>query len=1614
MPIAGSGNYLYDFGQMLQQQFNLNDNKNAVFNTATDAPGSSGTLGDLSGGFDQSAQRSYTEQGFSSVIPFNPTPKQLDILSQNPDITVLIKKRAFASLAENFRPDVADQRDLAFYTATKVLFNNKAKQIAAYERLTKFANVSLSVGQLDTYILPILFQLTDNLTSVVGGLGGVLGGAVGNSLSAFSSIVNQVRQAVALSLDNEETTWITNMQNSFQSTLGQGTGVIELTNVSNLGTVVSTHIGGGTFNLTIQDPYNLMLITHDDIEQAISDTNNIFYSNSLLQLATTASADTISLLKQQLNAARTARNTYLLQFMVQPADQGVSRVVVIMPQIGFQVQYSGGGLLQSVNIDQSALQGSSELGNNGLSPSEASMVQQIISQLLLQITTATTAQNQTQLFNQNPIITYVRKKLRLHYAKKLIVQPMDNVHIYIRSYKQLDTKISMGFQGSFFNGGDFLQSTAATVQDVADAFGIDNTTIAEKAAFVGNDFPTWLWTIFKPWFMSENDGAHVFAGVVGYATSSYSEGSYTATISGKGNDDYFNYGVVNIKPALDVYNGPLYDPLTPFDIKFDTITGFQTTDTPTLLPENSALMNSAFARFKNGVIAGIPIAQNSYLIGDSEQTKSLTMRRVFYDPDGMVYRWKEGIGTLVGIGDLIQGDQIVQDTSFMKDPFAGQDIMNVISLLITGEPYNYATYFKAVAQFDSYFSRDPASNQDPSNSYFRTLQNNLKYRNLLYGNFVPFKSLVIDEQTQAKMMYGQLSVQGFNAQLQSLLNQRAQFASTAILTGAFSNVPGIIGTAAPNGDQTIQDINNLDTQINGILNQITSSLKQIGGNQPITVVGDDVSFNSNPNLGTPPQGQKLSRKDFRREVAVLTRRLSWKVRANQDANLFIVDDVYDKDVDIQAFDKAIVVPDLFKSDYTTVQAKVNSLLEPIGLEVFATTQGHIIARNPKYNMMPSSVLLEMFQLNSIMGVQVFPQYLQDLFVSQIDTLQIQIESYEDQIRLLCLSLGITTDADCLNLINKGAGTGSNSSVVASTFTFLTDQANGTIAKLAQFTQYQSAPDLLLIGVKTTLQAINSQLSISAFTVNIQANIIQASFQTAGGAGISEFSTAFSQVTEGNLATLLTNRLLSRTGQEFPIPSFGVNPTSLDVFNVVSQLSTLIQQRQSAVQAFADALKNTQESLQLNQSGVGNKLSNPSLLGAGGIPQILEHMIEDETFDDLGPGSHNRFRIRNRDILNWTLTEERPEYTAVEVTGRLGDNWIATNQLPQGLAIGQNGNAITTTTAVDYDLWRMYGIKLPQHIDAPYLQNPDTQAPIYAVSLLNRMRSKILSGTMSIVGNEYQQQGEVIYVEDLDRLYYIESVSHNFTYGSQFTTELALSYGHSPGEFVPTPLDVLGKPAYKNMSISNFTHKKQDTSFNQAHLGVVAGSFSSSAQDDIQNGLSSGSAVQSDILNGTYGVANSATITAIINQATGMLMNTSGNFTPLLEIRYYFNTGSSKTPGVSSSSSYAQQIANALLTILTTGLPSSSSNAPTDTTRNQPNLQAFANTNPPQIVIQAVDCSSTKNEFRSPSSKAYYLGRQLAQQISSSAPISSISQTAVDQAIYNYIADCWIFYGESTQ
>ena len=107
--------------------------------------------------------------------------------------------------------------------------------------------------------------------------------------------------------------------------------------------------------------------------------------------------------------------------------------------------------------------------------------------------------------------------------------------------------------------------------------------------------------------------------------------------------------------------------------------------------------------------------------------------------------------------------------------------------------------------------------------------------------------------------------------------------------------------------------------------------------------------------------------------------MSWKVRANEDVNFFIVDDAYDKDYDIQAFEAQFVndIQAFNKNDYLTVASKIEGVKSIInGFELFCNTQGHIEARGPKYNRVPSSVFYRMLRLKDELGIQLFPQFLE--------------------------------------------------------------------------------------------------------------------------------------------------------------------------------------------------------------------------------------------------------------------------------------------------------------------------------------------------------------------------------------------------------------------------------------------------------------------------------------------------------------------------------------------------------------------------------------------------------------------------------------------------------------
>jgi hypothetical protein len=1641
--MASNLDFISGLGDLMSQQFESGDNKVKSLDLMQNGTTTrDGLLGDFAKQVDQTAERSYTELGSYRNDFYNPKVSQQDVLMNSPEITVLVKKRAFNSLAENYRPDKMDKNEAMFLRATKILFQNKCKQISAIEKLSKIAKVSSEIGQVDYHLLPIIFSLTDTIFDLPSAVGGVLGGdgnlsnsvltSAQQSLTGFKNVVDRVREVIAFSKGTDSTTWLTNVPDSFRSSFGEGTGVIELTNVSSLKTTTSCKtFAAGNFNLTIDDPYNLMRITNLDIEQAISDSINKYYANSYLQLGITSLDQIISDKKNELNTMRSSRGADPVMFIVEPDTFLGKRVRAIIDNVGFEIQFSA-NFLSNINdtganqnpIDPSALQGSTQIGSDGLSPDEATVFNDIVSSLYTQLSLMVNSRKQANFSNQDPgtNLNLLRKKLRLHYGNKLIIQPMDNVHIYISSQKQQDTKITGGLQSNF-NGLGFMQGLNNLVGDIRDTFNIAKGYSLEKSVYVGNDFPNWLWMALRNQFVSQADGAHVFAGVVETASMNYSDGNYVVSVGGKDNAAFFEYGIVNFKPSVDVFNGSLYDPMTPFKIQFDSANGSiklpveqQTFD---LLDENTNLFTSAFIKDKNGAMVGSQSSENQFLTQDADRFKSASMAKVFYDPEGMIYRWKEGIGTLEQFGDTVETNPIVSPgVATTTDPFAGQNMMDVLSLLITGIPYNFATFYKAAIQFDN-FKLDPITKEPPAKSYFRGLQQGLKYRNLIYGNFIPFKGLVMDDATFAQILNNQLNVSAYDQDLQNLLSQRSSLADKI----SFINQSG-----TPGSQQDNQYLATIDTQIQDRISSIGTELTKI--NQPINIIGNDITVDYDPSGLQDSSKNRLdnnSQRDLRKKVALLTKRLAWKVRANEDVNLLIIDDTYDKDYDIQNFEKAFVNNfSIFQSEYLTVSEKINSVVQALrGFEIFCNTQGHIEIRNQKFNRVPSSVFYRMLRMKNELGIQIYPQFLEDLCLDQLTLLFSQIEVLEDEIRLYCLALGNIDDAQCVNFIKstQAAGLVLSNSTNSAFFQFLSDQNTGKMLNTPAELLILASPDKAIASIPKLLTNINSQSNVSAFDIVSRAKLVQSVVSAIPSPNsqdqFKDLQSILSKAGGQTRQKTITDRLRSKTAQTFdPIQIFGKsqggNPvtkvaSSVEVLDILNNVASRLGERQTAIKQAADALKNVQEATDLFKGNAGsgatnttNKMLFPSLFGNKNIPQVFEHMIEDESFDDLGPGSSGRFTIKNHDIINYTIEENRPPFTSIDVTGRVGDLYIANSDLPQDLNIGKQGNIMTTVSAVDYDLWRMYGISVPTPIDAPYLQDPESQCAPYAVSLLNQARKQILGGSMTLVGNEYQQPGEVIYLENNDLLFYVESVSHNFTYGQGYTTDISLTYGHNPGEYIPTMFDVIGKMLYNNKNISQHVHKKQDTTTNQEHVGTIVGNI------NVSGGFVS-SSPSDDIIKGMYGGANRTTIQQIIDYAAPTLNMASDNMLPVLEIRVFYNSANSN---FTQPSEYATALANALLDYLTGKVSlDGSTNAVGNTKQSNTDLSAFTLTQ--QVIVVAVDSNpSNVGEFRYPSGKAYYVGRDAINKSSSNMGSKNV-QSQIDGVIYNYTVDCWIYTNNIT-
>lgn len=1586
----GFENFLSNLGDMLDHQFMTGENKNRT-----------AKLGDFANKYDRSAQRSYTEQGYFRNHLNDPTPKQLDILTQEPEATVLVKKRAFGSLAENFRPDLMDAEERLYLKTTKILFQIKTKQIAAYEMLTKLARVSTQIGEVDYHLLPILFTATDTLSEI------------GIDLGGFKSTVDQVRKIIRFNQEFKNTTWQTNVNNSLRNDFGEGTGVIEFTNVLSFNTTTTLKFAQGKFNINFADPYNLMVITANDINAAISDASNRLYSNKGFQLLGNLAKDTLDIQLKQLSLLRAGRGANNINFIINPDTFVGKRIRAIVDVAGIEINFqanSFSNIIGSSTIEPAALIGNEQydgdkFGLQGLAPNEVVLFNNIVSSMYNNLSQQANSKRQIKLFGlpeeQAERLNSLRQRLTLNYCDKPLIQPMDTVSIFVNSKKKLDLKITGGLQTAF-NGLKFMQGLGNLGQSIKDLLNIDKGFSVEKSIFVGNDFPNALWLAMRSQFVSDKQGICVFTGVFEEATSSYSNGMYEVSASGSDNAKFFEYGIVNTKPAMDVYNGTLFDPLTPFDLKYDSVSGIESGilkgKDPELLPENKKIFQSAFLKFKNGPLAGSVPTEEGYFNRSNKLNKGTLSssgaedRKVFYDPEGLVYRWKRGITSFTLFGPSYQPGNI-RGNSLTEDPFAGQDIMNVLSLLITGEPYNYATYYKAATSFNT-LARNPITNQTSAASYFRGLRADIKNKNSIYGDFIPFKMLTMDEASFEKIMGHQINAIQYDAELQKLTEERAALSDQLMFLSTNAAASQTVKVRIKEYDSLIQE------KINNIYKEVNST------NTPLKILGNDVSYDYN-DLNGVSNPTTSTRRELRRKLNFLTRRLAWKVRANEDVNLFIVDDSYDKDYDIQSFEKAFANDlSIFKSEYTTSAQQISTVAEKLKLEVFCNSQGHIEIRSPKYNRMPSSVFYKMFRTKKETGVQIFPKFLEDLLIVQVKDVLSQIEIIEDKIRLYCFVLGKATDNECSQFINT-IGNENQISVKYSQFKFLS-QENGYINSNIENIRLVAKPEKFEEDFQNEL---TSQTNLQAFSSVARAKFIQSGAEPPAGISPNQIKSA-KEIQSLAAATVrfdqVKARIQNRTGEIFSLnQEFGINPdaavkitsnnkTALQISN---KIAILLSDREKSIRTAVNALKNLKEGETVNSSTGANKLTLPSLTGNKDIPQVFEHMIEDESYDDLGVGSSSRYVIKNRDIISYNITERRPTFTAINVVGKYGDNFIRDNELPPSLNVfNTSGNALATAIAVDYDLWRMYGISLPQQVDAPFMENPVSQLAPYAVSLLNKSRKEVLQGNIDIVGNEYQQPGEVIYIENRDLLFYIDSVSHSFAYGKQFKTSLSVGYGHKPGEYIPTPLDVIGKVLYKNNQIlPKLDHKKQGNVFNQENIGAVAVNLPSGGS------LFGGGEI--DIFTNQFAETNRKILEQVISQAATQLSLKSNTINPILELRIFFN---SDNGNFSQTNSELQSFTDELRSYLIGASELNGESTPILSIKKETKrLSNFAKSN--QIKVIPVNSSSTeKDEFRYPSRNAFSLARQIAEKTASIVAADDL-QVKVDSAIHNSIIDIWIYF-----
>lgn len=1394
------------------------------------------------------------ESGVSVFIDQNRStavkPKTRAIVALNPTASILIKKKAFSTMKSTNDLRWMGKSEKMLIRATKALFAFKVAQLRAYESLTKLDKFYDDNSELNFTLLADLISSSKYLQPAgapdsSGSLLSILGGFVSAAGVAGSAddIIKIIRRN-AFATANTKTTWIVDPDDVENYGTGPGTGVIELCTWSNLSTSTGINSDAKSASFGLIDPYRIMNVIEDDIEMCIEE----------------ALYGTLGLINDLAYAGM------------------------------------GGEYIDPTLIVSSALE---VFGLGGLDPTID--------------------------------IDYIRDRLRTFYLGKWIVNVNDGVHIFIASNKSV-------------TGNSQLNSDSFDATLDESYFKIDEVMLeAERKLYTNQNISLSSYKNLRKHSNNSFTMQHVFGGMVKSISESYSPDKTSLTVNCLDNMAWLTGSRFMEEPGLIDPRAPLEDPLTPYDIKTISSSNPVKTSQLDLLPENKLLLKSGLLSFDSGLLNGYNANETNIYQGQYAGTGSAVGSKIVQHPSGLVYRWRTGVLAIASpfsaTGDYssttasAQAPSSVQHYGFSVTSHVvdNLDVANVISVMVTGQPYNMETFTQLAG--DAMNVIRVGSSFQPNEALSFVLDS-IRKQNPFYGNFKPFRVITMSEQTINRFSGDSFVTDDVNSKVAILRRRKNELKrKIRILQG----IDGAIDGADARGNAPI--INMLQQEITSIENATSAQVQSVYKNNGVfggTGISASDLLDTNFNIFGQNQtlksgGNIESDHDLTRAMMkVATMRRIEDVKLNRDQNLLIVSDQYDLNPDIKAFVLNMRASNfqMFKGTYLDVYGRCKTAAEVTLMEFFANSQGHLEIRPPQYNKTPLSVLNALYKYQNSTDKKVVPDFLFTMLNDKTSSLKLEIHSLNVKIAIIAMLLGKFPDSNLIPGVpaagassfkffgistgntssNLVSGTGMKASSVTGSNVNL-DSPNNILGNIDTSENYialdlgsNEEGDILNGDTSTTLGNFDNIVrefggGASSYQVipggslydDTLDNLVNANKKPSSPSGdgkltwsakasdtvrgINNIVAGFRQASginpaSGLVATGQNGAFqpadLLFSGFSDPTTAGKLNSGSLEskLDELFSTLSKAISSRNSLIgilkknqdkqeeltrieadlsDSFAEdnvdfwedpAITEKMDNIYPTRKNDSAKTANTKSIAASAAKFVFEagrstkraidatkdflsgtatagtlfdHLIDDDTRNLLGPGSGRRFIIYDEQIASYTINEVPPAFTRIDI---FGTTPLVTQQFKSTTG---GENFIQWAGAVDYDMWRQYGYIGPKTIqDAPFISDAETQAKPLALQHLAIQRTAIFSGRCQVAGNEYYQPGDTVYIPSKGMLFYVNSVAHSMTFGSSFMTELALTNGHVPGTYLPTPMDVIGQSYSKDCSSQDSYFVKRST------------------------------------------------------------------------------------------------------------------------------------------------------------------------------------------------------------